>query len=88
MPSKQLSAIVRDMLLDRAHVSKKNVYHRFKSNNPFTVYPYLVKERRKFANIRATEEQYEDGRVILRDNLIWRNNKYVILMRLLSPFFN
>ena len=87
MSSKQLSVIERDMLFDRSHVSKENIHHRFKINNPFTAYPHLVSRRRKFANVCAGKEQYEDGRVILRDNLIWRDNKYVIPMRLFSSFF-
>ena len=87
MSSKQLSVIERDMLFDRSLVSGEIVHHRFESNNPFTKYLHLV-SRRTFANVLAVEEQYEDGRVILRDNLIWRGNKYVILRKLLSPFFS
>ena len=64
---KQLSVIERGMLFDRSHVSGENVHHRFKTNNPFTAYPHLVGRKRIFANIRAGEQQYEDGRVILRD---------------------
>ena len=89
MSSKQLSVIKRNMSFDRSHVSGENVHHRFESNNPFIAYPHLLSRRRKFANVCAGEEQYEDGRVILRDNLIRRDNKYVIPMRrLLSPFFS
>ena len=87
MSPKQLSVIERDMLLDRSHVSGENVHHRFERSNPFPTYPHLVSRRRKFANVRTDEEQYEDGTVILRDNLIWRDNKYAIPMTLLSPFF-
>ena len=87
MSSKQLSVIERDMLLDRSHISGENVHHRFERSNPFPTYPHLVSRRRKFANVRTGEEQYEDGTVILRDNLIWRDNKYAIPMTLLSPFF-
>ena len=67
MLPKQLSVIERDMLFDRSHVSGENVHHRFKSNNPFTAYPHLVSRKRIFANICAGKEQYEDGRVVLRD---------------------
>ena len=67
MLPKQLSVIERDMLFDRSHVSGENVHHRFKSNNPFTAYPHLVSRKRIFENIRAGKEQYEDGRVVLRD---------------------
>ena len=88
MSSKQLSVIKRNMSFDRSHVSGENVHHRFESNNPFTAYPHLLSRIRKFANVCAGEEQYEDGRVILRDNLIWRGNKYVILRKLLSPVFS
>ena len=88
MSSKQLSVIERDMLFDRSLVSGEIVHHRLESNNPFTKYLHLVSRRRTFANVLAVEEQYEDGRVILRDNLIWRGNKYVILRKLLSPFFS
>ena len=87
MSSKQLSVIERDMLFDRSHLSGENVHHRFERNNHFPAYSHLVSRRSKFANVRPGEEQYEDGTVILRDNLIWRDNKYVIPMTLLSPFF-
>ena len=87
MSSKRLSVIERDMLFDRSHVSKENVHHRFEINNPFSAYPHLVSRRRKFANVCAGKENYEDGRAILRRNLIWKDNKCVIPMRLLSSFF-
>ena len=67
MLPKQLNVRERNMLFDRSHVSGENAHHRFKSNNPFTAYPHLVSRKRIFANIRAGEEQYEDGKVILRD---------------------
>ena len=48
----------------------------------------LLQRRNRFAPVVAGAESWFIGRAIPEGNLIWQDVKYVIPMRLLSPFFS
>ena len=83
----QLRIIERDVLFGKITVTGPDIHHRLNADDPFTAYQHVVNRRNKFAHVLDGEENYAPDRVIQRNNLIWRDNKYVIPMRLLAPFF-
>ena len=86
MRANHLRIIERDVLFNKTMVTGPDVHHRLNANDPFTLYQHLMNRRNKFAHILDGEENYVPGRVIQRNNLIWRDNKHVIPMRLLALF--
>ena len=54
----------------------------------FATYNHLLQRRNRFAPVVAGAESWFIGRAIPEGNLIWQDVKYVIPMRLLSPFFS
>ena len=59
------------------------------ADDQFTRYQFLEERRNKFATLNEDNNGvYEDDVAIHPDNLIWQDIRYVILMRLLSDFFN
>ena len=84
MSADQLRIIERDVLFDKT--AGPDVHHRINADDSFTPYWHLVNRTNKFSHVLDGEESYVPDRVIQRNNLRWRNNKYVIPMRLLAPF--
>ena len=59
------------------------------ADEQFTRYWFLEERRNKFATLNeGNNKVYADGVATNPDNLIWQDVRYVILMRLLSDFFN
>ena len=86
MRANHLRIIERDVLFNKTMVTGPDVHHRLNANDPFTLYQHLMNRRNKFAYILDGEENYVPGRVMQTNNLIWRDNKHVIPIRLLAPF--
>ena len=86
MSADQLRIIERDVLFDKT--AGPELHHRINADDPLTPYWHLVNRTNKFARVLDGEENYVPDRVIQRNNLRWSNNKYVIPMRLLTPFFS
>ena len=84
----QQRIIKRDVLFDKTAVTGPDAHHKLNADDPLTSYLDLVSRRKKFAHVLDGEENYIPDRVIQRKNLISRDNKYVILMRLLALFFS
>ena len=88
MSAEQLRIIKRDILFDKTAVTGPDVHHKLNADDSFTPYLDLVSRRKKFAHALDGEENYIPDRVIQRKKLIWKDNKYVIPIRLLAPFFS
>ena len=88
MSPDQLRIIKRDVLFDKTAVTGPDLHHKLNADDPFIPYLDLVSRRKKFAHALDGEENYIPDRVIQRKKLIWRDNKYVIPMRLLALFFS
>ena len=59
------------------------------ADEQFTRYQFLEERRNKFATLNeGNNGVYGDNTAIHPDNLIWQDIRYVILMRLMSDFFN
>ena len=59
------------------------------ADEQFTRYQFLEEKRNEFATLNeGNNGVYTDDVAIYPDNLIWQDMRYVILMRLLSDFFN
>ena len=59
------------------------------ADEQFTRYWFLEERRNKFATLNeGNNKVYADGVATNPDNLVWQDVRYVILMRLLSDFFN
>ena len=86
MTTKQLEVIERDLLFVKDPVVGTDIYYRFGQEDVFAQYNHFERRRNKFA--RPIGDQFEFLPVVTvhRDNLIWRDNKYVIPIRLLNPF--
>ena len=80
--------IERDVVFNKTAVTGPDLHHQLNADDPFTPYLHLVSRRNKFAHALDGEENYVPGRVIQRNNLICGDNKYVIPMRFLAPFFS
>ena len=88
MSADQLRIIERLVLFNKTAVTGLDVHHRLNADDPFTPYQHLVNRRNKSAHVLDGEKNYVPDRVKQRNNLIWRDNKYVIPMTLLSPLFS
>ena len=88
MSADQLRIIERDVVFNKMAVTGPDIHHQLNAHDPFTPYLHLVSRRNKFAHVLDGKENYVQDRVIQRNNLIWRDNKYVIPMRFLVPFFS
>ena len=88
MTPDQLAVIENDVLFDRLQVTGDNVQHRLHDGDQLATYNHLLQKRNRFAPVVAGVENWVTGRAIPEDNLIWQDFKYVITMRLLSPFFS
>ena len=88
MSADELKIIERDVLFDNTAVTGPDVHHRLNADDPFTPSWHLVNRRNKSVHVLDGEENYIPDRVIQRDNLIWKDNKYVIPMRLLATSFS
>ena len=79
MTSKQLEVIERDLLFVKDPVVGADIYYKFGQENAFAQYNHFESRRNKFA--QPIGDQFEFLLVVQthRDNLIWQDNKYVIL---------
>ena len=80
--------IENDILFDRSHVTGDNVHHRLHYGDQLATYNQLLQRRNRFASVVAGAKNWVIGRAIPEGNLIWQDVKYIIPMRLLSPFFS
>lgn len=87
MTEKQLQFIEMDLFYTKTPVVGPDAHYRYNQIDVFNQYEHLVNSRNKFAHVIADQHFYNPVNNIDRDNLIWRDNKYLILMRLLSRFF-
>ena len=88
MSADQLRIIERLVLFNKTAVTGLDVHHRLNADDPFSPYQHLESRRNKVAHVLDGEKNYLLDRVIQRNNLIWRDNKYVIPMTLLAPLFS
>ena len=87
------------MLFVKAPVVGENIHYRLdRQGDHFLALNHLNKRREKFAQPIVNpphlaegqlpvELEYVEGHQINRDNLLWKDKKYVIQMRLLHSFF-
>ena len=87
MTTKQLEVIERDLLFVKDPVVGTDIYYRFGQEEFFAQYNHFERRRNKFAQPIGDQFEFTPVVEIHRDNLIWRDNKYVIPVRLLNPFF-
>ena len=99
MANEQLKVIEREMLFIKEPVVGENIHYRLdRQGDHFFVFNHLNKRREKFAQPIVNpppltegqlpvELEYIEGHQIHRDNLLWKNKKYVIPMKLLHNFF-
>ena len=87
MTPDQLAVIENGVLFDRSQVTGDNVHHRLHDGDQLATYNHLLQRRNRFAPVVAGAENWVAGRAIPEGNLIWQDVKYVISVRLLSPFF-
>ena len=69
-------------------VTRLDVHHKLNADDLFTPYLDLVNGRNKFPHILDGEKNYVTNRDIQRNDLIWKDNKCVIPMSLLTLFFS
>ena len=98
MTDEQLKVIEREMLFVKEPVVGENIHYRLDSQGDHLLaFNHLNKRREKFAQLIVNpspfaeghlpvELQYVEGHQIHRDNLLWKDKKYVIPMRLLHKF--
>ena len=99
MTDEQLKVIEREMLFVKEPVVGENIHYRLdRQGDHFLAFNHLNKRREKFAQPIVNpppfaegqlpvELEYVEGHQIHRDNLLWKDKKYVIPMRLLHNFF-
>ena len=87
MTSKELEVIERDLLFVKDPVVGTDIYYRFRQEDVFAQYNHFERRRNKFARPIGDKFEFFSVEEIHRDNLIWRDHKYAIPMRLLNPFF-
>ena len=88
MRDKQLQVIERDMLFVKEPVIAPNVQYRINQPNVFGNYQHIVERRQKFARPNNEDQLvFNEVNPIHHNNLLWRDNKYVIPMRLLHSFY-
>ena len=87
MVSKQLGVIERDLLFVKDPVVGTDIYYRFGQEDFFAQYNHFERRRNKFAQPIGDQFEFPPVVGIHRDNLIWQDDKYVIPVRLLNPFF-
>ena len=96
-----LSTFERDVLFVKKPVTGVDIPHRVSQGAKATAHKHFRERIRKFAERSMRPDpanadnipflRYDDlpeGAVISKNNLMWRNNKYIISMRLLNLFFN
>ena len=88
MSADQMRIIERDVLLGKKAVTGLDVRDKLNTDDPFTPYLDLVSRRKKFTQLLDGEKNYIPDREIKRNNLTRKDNKYVIPMILLAPFFS
>ena len=86
--SLKIAVIENDILFDRSQVTGDNVHHRLHDGDQLATYNQLLQRRNRFAPVVAGAKNWVVGRAIPEGNFIWQDVKYVIHMRLLSPFFS
>ena len=82
----QLAVIKNDVLFNRSQVTGDNVHYRFYDGDQLATYNDLLQRRNRFTPVVARAENWVIGRATPEGKLIWQDVKYVIHMRLLSPF--
>ena len=88
MTDKQLQVIERDMLFVKEPVIDPNAHYRINKPNAFGNYEHIVERRQKFGRPNTGDQLvFNEANPIYRDNLLKRDNKYVIPMRLLHSFY-
>ena len=88
MTPDQLAVIENDVLFDRSQVTGDNVHRRLHDGDQLATNNHLLQRRNSFAPVVARAENWVIGRAIPEGNLIWQDIKYIIPMRLLSPFIS
>ena len=99
MTDKQLKVIEREMLFVKEPVVGENIHYRIdRQGDHFLAFDHLNKRRKRFAQPIVNppplaegqlpvELEYVEGHQTHRDNLLWKDKKYVIPMRLHHNFF-
>ena len=99
MTEEQLKVIEKEMLFIKEPVVGGNIHYRLdRQEDHFLAFNHLNKRREKFAQpivnpLPFAEGQlpvkleYVEGHQIHRDNLLWKDKKYVIPMTLFRSFF-
>ena len=88
MTDKQLQVIERDMLFVKEPGTDPNLHYRINQPNAFGNYEHIVGRRQKFSRPNNGDQLvFNEANPIHCDNVLWRDNKYVIPMRVLHSFY-
>ena len=85
-----MKQIERDMLFVKEPVAGENIHYSINQEDVFDNYPHIVERKTKFSpgllGPLGSGAEFNPAFPIHRDDVLWRDNEFVIPLRLLNDF--